>query len=449
MKSCAKLPGNRLLLLATIIILASCEKIDWRSHDGKKDPSKKTKTYSSEIVQAWINFDLRLLRTNPAILNNFIMVQHWAYSSIALYEALLPGMPAYQTLAGQLDQMPVMPAADPGMTYHWPTCANTVFAAMTRNYYPNLPAADKTSTDSLEAAFNARYKGEVDAAVFQRSVDFGKAVAQRVYDWSKTDGSLKVNPPYVIPVGPGFWEKTPPGLLDPQNPYWANNRPLMAGSVEASQIPAPVGYSTDPSSHFFDIVREVYELSLVLTDDQKEQVIFWRDVPGGGHAHWLAIFSQVLNKEGNTAMLDKAALVYAKMGITQSDARISCWKAKYTYNLLRPITYIRAVMGHSSWNSFITTPNHPEYPSAHSSFSAPAADILTLEFGDKYTFTDHTYDFLGLPARAYSSFNHAAKDAGDSRVFGGLHYRISVTAGNQLGSAVAKYLNDKIKFKKR
>ena len=407
---------------------------------------KQTKTYTSDVVKTWIAFDLRLLRTNP--INNFVMMQHWAYSSIALYEAVLPGMPAYQTLSGQLNQMPAMPATIPGHAYHWPTSANTVLAAMKRYFYPAIASADKVSTDSLETALNEIYKNEVNAEIFNRSVDFGKAIAQAVYNWAKTDGSLTVHPVYELPIGLGEWEKTPPGFAAPQNPYWSTNRPLMAGSVAAAHIPPPPAFSADPSSEFYASAKEVHDISQTLTVEQKAQVISWRDVPGGGHAHWLDIFLQVLNREGNAAMLDKAVVVNAKLGISQSDARIGCWKAKYDYNLIRPVTYIRSVMGHSTWNSFITTPNHPEYPSAHSSFSVPAAIVLTKEFGDNYSFTDHTYDFLGLPARYYYSFMHAAEDAGDSRVLAGLHYRFSIDAGTRLGTAVEKYMSEKIRFRK-
>ena len=431
------------LSISVIMILPACKKgpeID--------EPIEQIQTYSSEVLSTWINFDLRLLRANPAVLNNFIMVQHMAYSSIALYEATLADKTGYQTLSGQLDQMPSMPAKTQGLSYHSPTIANAVMGAMKRYYYSAITAADKTSTDSLEAAFNTKYQTEVDAQTFQRSVEYGKAIAQIIIDWSKTDGSLTVHPTYVLPVGPGQWEKTPTGFLAPQNPFWSTNRSLMPGSVAAAQIAPPPVYSTDPSSPFYAAAKETYDLSQTLTAEQIEQIIFWRDVPGGSHAHWLAIFSQVLNKEGSAAMLDKAILVYVKMGITQNDARIATWKAKYEYNLLRPITYIRSVMGNATWNSYITTPNHPEYPSAHSSFSVPAAAILSKEFGDNYIFSDLTYDFLGYKARSFNSFNHAAKDAGDSRVVGGLHYRFAIDAGEELGNAIVKYMEDKIRFKK-
>ncbi|WP_052323690.1 vanadium-dependent haloperoxidase [Flavihumibacter sp. ZG627] len=216
--------------------------------------------------------------------------------------------------------------------------------------------------------------------------------------------------------------------------------------MEAAHIGPPLAFSTDPSSEFYAAVKEVYDLSLTLNDEQKEQVIAWRDVPGGGHAHWLSILMQVLEMEGDAVMLDRAALIYVRLGISQSDARIATWKAKYHYNLLRPVTYIRSVMAMPAWNSFITTPNHPEYPSAHSSFSIPAAIVMSQEFGNNYAFTDHTYDFLGLPTRYYYSFQHAAEDAGDSRVLGGLHYRFSIAAGKMLGSALIEHMDKQIRF---
>jgi membrane-associated phospholipid phosphatase len=437
-------------LFIALLLLGACNKKDV-AVDKNQEYGKQTKTYSSEVLQEWIKFDLQLLRANASKLNNFVMMHHWAYSSIALYEAISPGMPAYQTLASQLNEMPAMPKAEKGKTYHWPTTANAVLADMTRSFY--LDSISQKSKDSIaivEDAFNAHYKTEVDAATFERSKAFGHAVAAQVLQWALTDGYLTKHPTYTLPVGPGQWERTPPDFLAPQRPFWGTNRPLMKGSIDASRIPPPPAFSTDPSSAFYTAANEVYGLSKTLTDDQKAQVLFWRDVPGGGHAHWLSIFLNVLSKEGNSVTLDKAALVYAKLGISQSDARISCWKAKYQFNLVRPVTYINALIDKTKqWKAFIATPNHPEYPSAHSSFSAPAAAVLTAEFGESYTFTDDTYNFLQLPARNYLSFYHAAVEAGESRVYGGLHYRFSIEAGAQLGAAIAKYMYDNIRFKKR
>ena len=437
---------NLFLILSAFVLLISCQK---RDDDHENDQGSLTKTYPSDVLKEWIKLDLQLLRSNDAKLNNFVMLHHWAYSSIALYEAVVPGMPSYQSLSGQLSEMPALPVREHNKEYHWPTCANAVLAAMTKRFYmDSITKGGKDSITLLEDALNTRYQTEVDATVFERSKAFGSEIAARVFNWAITDGYITAHSVYVLPLGDEQWQKTPPGFLSPQRPYWGLNRPLMTGSVKATHLPAPPAYSGDPKSEFYGYAKEVYNLRNSVSSDEQAQVLFWRDVPGGGHAHWLSIFLQVLNQEGSGAMLDKAALVFAKMGITQSDARISCWKAKYEYNLLRPVTYINALIApQKNWNSLITTPNHPEYPSAHSSFSAPAAAVLTQEFGDNYSFTDHTYDFLSLPARTYTSFTHAATEAGNSRVLGGLHYRFSITAGNQLGDGIANYMNQHIRFK--
>ena len=317
---------NLFLILSGVVLLVCCKK---RDGGHENDHGTVTKTYPSDVLKEWIKLDLQLLRSNDAKLNNFVMMHHWAYSSIALYEAIVPGMPSYQSLSGQLSEMPAMPGIEHNKAYHWPTCANTVLAAMTRSFYSDsITQGGKDSITLLEESLNKRYQTEVETSIFERSKAFGKEIATRVFNWAITDGYITAHPAYVLPTGAGQWQKTPPGFLSPQRPYWGSNRPLMAGSVTASHLPPPPAYSSDPTSPFYAYAKEVYDLRNNLSSDEQAQVRFWRDVPGGGHAHWLSIFLQVLNQEGNRAMLDKAAVVFAKMGITQSDARISCWKRK-------------------------------------------------------------------------------------------------------------------------
>ena len=184
------------------------------------------------------------------------------------------------------------------------------------------------------------------------------------------------------------------------------------------------------------MVKKVYDASLTLTDDQKAMATFWRDVPGvSSPGHWLSIVQLAVDK--TNAKLDKAALAYALTGIGVNDALISCFKAKYQYNLVRPVTYIKEVMGHTEWNSFLGTPAHPEYPSAHSALSGAAGAVLQKLFGNIGTISDHTYDYLGFAPRTYSSFLAIADEAGQSRLFAGIHYQQAIDQGILLGKKVA------------
>jgi hypothetical protein len=164
--------------------------------------------------------------------------------------------------------------------------------------------------------------------------------------------------------------------------------------------------------------------------------LFWRDVPGvSSPGHWLSVLQQVI-RQTNTS-LDKAAIAYALTGIGINDALITCFKAKYQINLVRPVTYIREVMGLTTWSPFLGTPAHPEYVSAHSSLSAAAAEVMEKLFGNIGSITDHTYDYLGYAPRTYASFTAIAEEAGKSRLYAGIHYQQSIDAGLSQGEKVA------------
>src|SRR4030095_3724591 len=193
---------------------------------------------------------------------------------------------------------------------------------------------------------------------------FGKSVAQLVFDWAKTDGADHANDAYTPPVGPGLWQATAPAFAVAFGPYWKNNRQLVIGSFNAADPPPPPAYSTDPSSDFYKMVKEVYDISQTLTPEQRATGLYYRDNPGFGGGHYMSILNIVLQQE--KTMLDVSALAFAKGGIVSVDAGIECWKVKYTYNNLRPITYIRNVLGYTTWNPLFGTPPFPDYISGHS-----------------------------------------------------------------------------------
>ena len=103
-------------------------------------------------------------------------------------------------------------------------------------------------------------------------------------------------------------------------------------------------------------------------------------------------------------------------------------------------------MGLSSWNSLLTTPAHPEYSSAHAVISAATADAFTALFEDFGNLTDHTYDYLGYTPRTISSFRAIGEDAGNSRVFAGIHYQPSIDTGLVQGRKVAATILSSLGF---
>ncbi len=411
-----------------LLLFTSCRKNDpWDPRPGKDDPAD----YPADVVEKWMALQLRLMKNTTGVPNHGF-TRHYAYSGIAAWESITPGIPS-NSWKRPWNGLTGLPQTTHAKKFYWPANVNASLAAINRSFFPNAGAADKAAIDSLETALNESFLSKANQERLTASAQYGKAVAAAVFNWAETDGYKNANDPYTPPVGEGLWKPTPPANAAPATPYWGKNRPIVAGSLVNTNPGPPPAYSTDPNSHFYKMVKQVYDVSLTLTTDQNNMSLFWRDIPGvSSPGHWLSILLQTVQQ--TDASLAKAAMAYALTGAAGNDALIGCFQVKYTYNLVRPITYIREKMGYTSWNSFIATPAHPEYPSAHSALSAGAAVIFEELFGNVKNFTDHTYDYMGFPPRSYTSFMAIAKEAGQSRLYGGIHYQPSIDAGLQQGT---------------
>ena len=190
----------------------------------------------------------------------------------------------------------------------------------------------------------------------------------------------------------------------------------------------------------------MYNKSLSLTTEEINVVKTWGDIPGnyGTSTHYTNIATQLV--EEKNVKLDDAAVVYAKHGIAIYEATISVFKAKYTYNLIRPISYIKNVMGHTSWTTIIGTPPHPEYPSAHATIGGASYTVLEGIFGKNQPVTDRTHENL-FGARSYNNLKAYAVEAAHSRFLGGIHYSFSAEVGLSQGVQVGNLVNG-IPFKK-
>jgi membrane-associated phospholipid phosphatase len=116
----------------------------------------------------------------------------------------------------------------------------------------------------------------------------------------------------------------------------------------------------------------------------------------------------------------------------------------------RPITAIRAgtpgnpdVTANPTWNALVTTAPDPSFPGAHSSISAAASVVLSIYLGSH---ADLTVNSDGLPGvtRHFTSFQAAATEAGNSRIYAGQHTRLDHDAGVSLGSDVAHLVINRI-----
>ena len=428
------------ILIPGITRLPSFQDLYQDSSPTEKNPPASS--YSAEVLDRWMAMQIKLMSSTVASFNG-PFVRIYSYSSITAYLSVYPGIPANSSnrfSVEGLNQIPDLPQIERNKKYHWPTSLNAALAFINRAMFVSTNSYNKAAIDSLENLLNKTFRQEIDSVTLDRSAFFGKKVAQTIYNWAETDGYRLANNPYMVPYGPGKWEPTPPSFAKAVTPHWGNLRTIIKGSIDNTQPPPPPPYSEDTTSDFYKMINEVYVVDRNLNSLQKDIALFWRDINPGVTApgHWLNILRQVFQKEKANTKLDKAVFTFALSGIALNDAWISCWKTRYTYNLVRPVTYIRNVIGHTNWLPFLVTPPHPEYTSGFAAMAGAITEALASVYGNNYTLTDHTYDYLGMTPRTYNSFSTMAQEAGDSKFYAGIHYKISVDMGLWQGREVAK-----------
>ncbi len=436
-----------LIVMVFGALLTSCKDKNIETTDPVS-VSKAASEFDAGIATRWTDMQLNLIKSTPGYAPP-VAARTLAYTSLALYESLVYGMPTNQSLAGQINGLATLPKPDLTKEYSWGLAANSAISTLINELYSTTNDANKSAIDSLRRNIESVLKRDADKQeIIDRSMAFGAEIGKAIFEYSKTDGGhegWKNNFPtdYKVPVGIGFWEPTSAQKI-PLLPYWGKNRTFSALNMTTNPT-APLAFSFKETSDMFKLAKEVYDVNKALTAEQKAIALFWADggstlTPPGHHFN---IASIVLKKE--KAKLDKIVETYAKVSMAVNDAFVSCWRCKYVYNLMRPQTFIRQAID-PSWTPLIATPPFPEYTSGHASGSGAASEVLTTIFSDNYSFTDNTWEGK-YPSRNFKSFYEYANEATISRLYGGIHYRLGNENGQKNGKEIAKNIL-KLKFAK-
>jgi hypothetical protein len=371
----------------------------------------------------------------------------YAYAGVTLYESVLPGIEGNNSLAGQLNGLTNLPLPDENVVYDWPSSMSGALSTVLNSLFANGKPATKKAIADMRAAQAVERKKAVEADIVERSLAYGNKVGEALLNWIAQDNFKETrDKPYTSPTGEAFlWEITTPGTK-PIEPYWGMIRPFTLKSSDMCDVALNMPFSTDPQSAFYAQANEVKTVKSELTKEQKAIADFWLDTPGltGAPAgHWVSIATQMVDHL--KLKLNRAAEMYAMVGVALGDAFIGCWDLKYRVNLLRPETYIKKYI-QRTWVPYIQTPPFPEYPSGHSVASGSAAEVLTAMFGT-VAFKDDTHRIHSMPARSFTSFEAAANEAAISRLYGGIHYRAAIENGLRMGRCIGQHVLERIEMR--
>ena len=409
-----------------------------------------------EIAALWADMSTYITKNTPANSPTYAS-RCFGYIGLTMYESVVPGYPDYNSLAGQLNGLENLPVIETGQSYHWQLSLNAGQAAILKSIYNQTSDENKAKIDSLEQVLFKNISTAIkDKSLIDRSVAFGRSVAGKIFEWSKTDGGHRAylnNFPkdFIHPEFPGSWK--PPLFAQsfshhPLHPYWGKNRTFLKVNSEL-ETPYMIPYDTTESSPYYQQYLAVYKKEKELTQEEKEAAIWWSDDPDvtftpPGHSYYLATLV-IKDKEPDLA---KCAETYARVGMATADAFINCWKWKYHFFSERPNTFVPRHID-ERWESFWPDPPFPAFPSGHAIQAAAASKVLMDLYGNEFTFTDQAHTGrerdevrnTDFKERKFTSFWQVAEETANSRFYGGIHTEQDNRVGLEEGLKIAEHVN--------
>jgi hypothetical protein len=348
-----------------------------------------------------------------------------AYMHIAIYDAVNAIKGGYTVFAVSPSSVPPGASAE----------AATVEAAyrILRSLFPAQAAF-------LDAQYNASLATIPDDQAKLDGVAVGAEVATLFLNSRVGDGK-GANVSYTPGTGPGVW--VPTSAAPPVAVWLSQMRPFGIKSPAQFRPEPPPALDSDEWAADYNEVKRMGAINS--SERTLEQTTLGKFFLAPAVPQ-VADGVRRLASERGLSLKDNARL-FAQIYVAQADATIAGWDSKYHYSFWRPITAIRAgdtdgnpnTDPDPTWTPLSTTPNHPEYLSAHLFVDAAYSETLRLFFGTKNVDVTLSSTTTGT-SMTFTNTDDIVNAVTDARIFAGFHYRTSCVRGVVLGKKVAKYV---------
>ncbi len=300
---------------------------------------------------------------------------------------------------------------------------------------------------ALKAALDDSYALAMGAIRDERAREAGRILGEKAAAAAIQAGGVDpaiAQEPYRPRTAPGEWIGA---SLPSLEPHWAAFRPWAIPSPDALRPPPPVALNSPRWARDYDEVRRLGARSSTERTPYQTLVARYRQA-----FDTMPSMRQVADAPGRTPVQN--ARMFAVYQMAFDDAAQAMVVAKLHYNYWRPITAIRngANDGNEStqpdpdWLPLLPTPNFSEYPCGHCTVAAAIAEVMTAETGNRPANGVRIMS-QAIPTsvvQALPSWDEWAQEVSDSRIYGGVHYRFSNEAGEQIGRRAARIVLDKV-----
>jgi hypothetical protein len=299
---------------------------------------------------------------------------------------------------------------------------------------------------NLDAAYAMSLAQIPDGKAKTRGIAFGTLAADNLIAMRANDGR---NAPVLFnqPPTSGVWRPTPPAFLPMAVPWMGSVTPLLlrSGAQFGEPGPPPALTSARYTRDFDEVKALGSATSTARTPEQTNTALFF-----SGNA--AVQFNAALRDQMTVRHLDivDAARMFAAVDMSEADAIISVWHAKYLYGFWRPITAINladtdgnpATTADPNWTPLLTTPPYPDYVSGYAGLTGAFTQALQDALDTRHLQATLTSTAVPGAVRSYDSGMSLRNDVVDARVWLGIHFRTADTGGVDMGRRVADWILD-------
>ena len=348
--------------------------------------------------------------------------------ALAMFEALNAIDRRYESYLG-------LPAGDPA--------ASQDAAAATAAYrvlLHHFPAQKTTLDDTYAIAMASVTDGEP-------AIEAGRLIGEQAAAAAQVAGGIDpavVQVPYRPRTTPGEWIGASLPVLDP---YWAAFRPWAIGSPEALMPPPPPPLGSERWARDYEEVRRLGGRTSTERTPLQTLMARYRQTPDLTPSLRLAA-----DAPGRTRVQN--ARMFALLQMAGDDAAQAMAVAKLHYNYWRPITAIRngaddandVTAPDPAWVPLLGTPNFQEYPCGHCVYAAALAEVMKAEVGPRPAagVRVSSQSIPNAVVQVLPSWDEWVRQVSDSRIYGGVHYRFSNEAGEEMGRRAARIVLEKV-----
>ncbi|HEY5947386.1 MAG TPA: vanadium-dependent haloperoxidase [Kofleriaceae bacterium] len=470
-------------LASTLALFASCSaptESDWSAASTNDDANVTTATVAFDFDNGNIATQLIIptivqesLKASPSggdasvILYTTTMVTNGWFDAIAPYRPTVKGVysniakrPSAESATNRNKNIAMAYAALRTLSVTMPKSSIAVWRSMLASVGLN---PDNNSTDLTTAAGIGNAAG--NAVIAARHHDGmnvfgdegGKKYNLRPYE--DTTGFVPTSTPYDL-VDPSKWQALQKtggyGLFTNQHfvtPQWGATRPYTHNNNDNDwNVPPPVNSDYNNRAAYIAQVDDILERSASLDDQRKMNAELFNN-------KFIALgFSTLFLTVSRGLTLDQFVDLDFMFQLASFDAGIVVWKEKARYNAVRPWTAVRVVYGNrrvrawggpgkgtvndmpaSEWEPYLSTADHPEYPSGSACFCSAHAQTGRRFFGSddlgwSFTFPKGSSSVEpGVTPAAditlsYPTWTYWVDRCKNSRQDAGVHFRAAVDA---------------------